>query len=37
MAKKPAKKMEERSVRNMDDKRDNKMTKKKMPMKKDCK
>lgn len=31
------KKMVEKNIRNMDDKKDNKMSKKKMPMKKDCK
>lgn len=37
MAKKPARRMEEKNIRNMDNKKDNKMEKKKMPMKKDCK
>lgn len=35
--KKDSKKMVEKNIRNMDDKKDNKMSKKKMPMKKDCK
>ncbi len=35
--KKPARKMEEKNIRNMQNKDDNKMVKKKMPMKKDCK
>lgn len=37
MAKKPTRKMEEKNIRNMQNKDDNKMVKKKMPMKKDCK
>lgn len=36
MAKKPAKRMAEKNIRNMDTK-EPKMVKKKMPMKKDCK
>lgn len=36
MAKKPAKKMAEKNIRNMESK-EPKMEKKKMPMKKDCK
>lgn len=35
--KKPAKKMEEKNIRNMDKKDDKKMVKKKATMKKDCK
>lgn len=35
--KKEGRKMEEKSVRNLDKKDDKKMEKKKMPMKKDCK
>ncbi len=35
--KKAGKKMEEKNIRNMQSKDDNKMVKKKMPMKKDCK
>jgi hypothetical protein len=34
--KKPARKMEEKNIRNMQNKDDNKMAKKKKPMKKDC-
>lgn len=34
--KKPARKMEEKNIRNMQNKDDNKMVKKKVPMKKGC-
>ncbi len=35
--KKESRKMEEKNIRNMQNKDDKKMEKKKMPMKKDCK
>lgn len=35
--KKDGRKMEEKNIRNMENKNDKKMVKKKMPMKKDCK
>lgn len=35
--KKDGRKMEEKNIRNMQNKDDKKMVKKKMPMKKDCK
>lgn len=35
--KKDKSRMVEKNIRNMDDKKDNKMSKKKMPIKKDCK
>ncbi len=35
--KKPARKMEEKNIRNMQNSDTKKMVKKKMPMKKDCK
>jgi hypothetical protein len=34
---KPAKRMEEKNIRNMENKDDKKLVKKKIPMKRDCK